>query len=165
MRHRRPPRRPLVALVVTGALALVVSSGVAAADSSFSGAHRITGLAALNVDGTANVDDISCSSNGNCGAVGTYIDGSAHVQGFVVNETNGAWGAAIPIPGLADLNGGGAVRDNIVISCTAPGECEAGGRYTDATQVKQAFLVQEHGGTWGTAFEVPRDSSIPPPDG
>ncbi len=166
MRLRRTPGHLAVTLTaLTSALVLVVGSGVAAADPAFTNAHRVTGLAALNVDGTANIDDVSCSSNGSCAAVGTYIDGSAHVQGFVANETNGVWGAAIPIPGLADLNAGGAVRDNVVISCTAVGECEAGGRYTDTNQVKQAFIAQEHAGVWGSAFEVPRDSSIPASDG
>ena len=44
-------------------------------------------IRALNAGGDAYVNSVSCASAGNCTAAGDYIDGSGHVQGFVVNQT------------------------------------------------------------------------------
>ena len=111
------------------------AAGVAAADPAFTSTHAVTGLAALNADGTAVIDDVSCFSNGNCGAIGTYTDSSRHIQGFVANEVAGTWGSAEPIPGLAALNAGDTVSNFVSISCTA-GERVHGRRlYTDSNQL------------------------------
>ncbi|MFI5035501.1 MAG: hypothetical protein ACHQFZ_04785, partial [Acidimicrobiales bacterium] len=157
------PTRPFLTrlAVTTIALVLVVAGGVGAADSAFSSAHTVTGLPALNVDGAATIDDLSCSSNGNCGAIGTYLDGTRLTQGFVVNETNGTWGAAEEIPGLGALNAGGTVGDLLSISCPASGACTAAGYYTDNVGSHQTFLVDEHSGTWGTAVALPRSGALP----
>ncbi|HVB70104.1 MAG TPA: fibronectin type III domain-containing protein [Acidimicrobiales bacterium] len=153
---------PLAKLAVAAiAVFLVTGNGLAGADPSFADAHPVNGLAALNVDGTALVDGISCSSNGNCGAIGTYTDGSRLSQGFVVTETGDVWGTAEPIPGLIALNAHGNVDDVMSISCTATGECSASGDYLDANSVRQVFLVTEHGGSWGSAVTLPRDPSLP----
>jgi hypothetical protein len=58
------------------------------------------------------------------------------------------WGSAIQVPGTA---GGGTVNS---ISCTAAGECLAGGS-TDDPGGGYAFVAEEKGGVWGTAIEVP----------
>ncbi len=156
------PRRAAARLVgVTCALILVVAGGVAGADPAFTSAHPVNGLATLNADGTAVVDDVSCSSNGNCGVVGTYTDSTRHVQGFVANEIAGVWGSAQPIPGLNALNAGGSVSDYIFISCTAATACTVGGLYTDAGAVHQAFVADEVQGSWNSAIELPRSSSLP----
>src|SRR5579872_4891599 len=109
----RPSRHPsrVTFAIATAAFLLITSGAVAGADPSFTDAHPVTGLAALNADGTATIDDISCSSNGNCGAIGTYLDSTKGTQGFVVNEVNDVWGTAIEIPGLGALNAGGTVSD------------------------------------------------------
>jgi hypothetical protein len=59
-----------------------------------------------------------------------------------VTETNGTWGTALEVPGTAALNKGKAGRVNSV-SCGAPGNCAAGGFYTDAFHNQQAFVVNE----------------------
>ncbi len=151
---------PAVAIAV-GAMVLITGAGLASADPAFTDAHAVNGLATLNADGTATIDDMSCSSNGNCGAIGTYLDSSRLTQGFVVNETSGVWGTAQPIPGLSGLNAGGAVGDLLFISCPASGDCGAGGYYTDASVNHQVFLVDETNGSWGTAIELPRSGSLP----
>src|SRR5262249_46470735 len=75
---------------------------------------------------------------------------------FVVNETNGRWGTAIKMPGLATLNTGDDAEVNSV-SCAAPGECAAGGNYLHAGSHDrwQAFVVSEVNGSWGKAIRVP----------
>jgi hypothetical protein len=120
-------------------------------------AEQVPGLAALNVGGDARVKSVSCARPGNCGAGGSYVDGSGHDQGFVVNEKAGVWGRAEEVPGLAALNAGGSATVTSV-SCPAPGACAAGGVYIDSSGFQsgvQAFVVSETAGVWGQAEEVP----------
>jgi len=65
-----------------------------------------------------------------------------------------AWGSAIEVPGLATLNAENIASLNAV-SCGAPGDCAAGGQYNDSSYRFQAFVVNETGGSWGNAIEVP----------
>lgn len=46
-------------------------------------AARLPGLAALNKDGFAQVNLVSCTSTGRCVAGGDYTGSSRHHQGFV----------------------------------------------------------------------------------
>jgi hypothetical protein len=66
----------------------------------------------------------------------------------------GSWGKAIEVPGLARLSAGqgGTLAD---VSCSSPGNCAAGGSYTDRSGQGQAFVVSDKDGWWGTAIEVP----------
>jgi hypothetical protein len=66
----------------------------------------------------------------------------------------GGWGKAIEVPGLARLSAGqgGTLAE---VSCSSPGNCAAGGSYTDRSGQEQAFLVSEKNGWWGKAIEVP----------
>ena len=77
----------------------------------------------------------------------------------MVNETNGAWGDAIEVPGTATLNTGGDARA-YSISCAAAGECAAGGYYTDGSSHPHAYVVGETNGTWGNAIEVPGTATL-----
>ena len=67
---------------------------------------------------------------------------------------SGTWRTARAIPGIAALDQGGRAQVNSV-SCTSPGNCSAGGSYTDDRGVPQAFLVSEVKGTWQKAIRVP----------
>jgi hypothetical protein len=119
---------------------------------SWGKAIEVPGLAALNKGGDASVTSVSCASPGNCAAAGDYADhhGVERDQGFVADERNGRWGAAIPVPGLATLNTGGYAEVNAV-SCASAGNCAAGGDYS----FDQGFVASERHGRWGTAIEVP----------
>ena len=46
------------------------------------------------------------------------------------------------------------------VSCTAPGDCGAGGYYTDAAGNQQAFVATEAGGIWHSAREVPGTAGL-----
>ena len=71
---------------------------------------------------------------------------------------NGVWGTPEAVPGLAALNGGlpSAVT---AISCSSPGNCGAGGNYTESAGNNDSFVINEVNGTWDTATEV--KSAIP----
>src|SRR5262249_27431619 len=79
---------------------------------------------------------------GNCAAGGGYATSPGHGQAFVVNQTNGAWGTAQNVPGLAALNQGRSA-EIYTVSCASAGNCSAGGFYHDASGRAQGFVVSE----------------------
>jgi hypothetical protein len=56
-------------------------------------------------------------------------DGVSGQQAFVVSETNGAWGKAEKVPGIAAISKGSQAQVSSV-SCASVGKCGAGGFYT-----------------------------------
>jgi len=121
-------------------------------DGTWGTAIEVTGMATFN-RGDPTVESISCPAAGDCVAGGSFYAGHGNEQAFVVGETNGSWGKAIAVPGIARLNRGGyAAVDSI--SCAAAGECSAGGGYTGGGGAYQAFVVGEKNGRWGNAIEV-----------
>jgi len=75
------------------------------------------------------------------------------------DNSGGTWGTATEVPGTATLNAGG---DAIVtsVSCASAGNCSAGGWYFDSSRNRQAFVVSQVNGTWGTAKEVPGTDTL-----
>jgi len=126
-------------------------------------AQEVPGSAKLNAAKSANLYSVSCASPGNCSAGGSYasssLNDSYRNQAFVVNETGGKWGNAAEVPGSASLNGQNNAQVDVV-SCPSSGNCSAGGYYTDAHFKTQAFVVDESGGKWGDAKEVPGSGSL-----
>jgi hypothetical protein len=124
-------------------------------------AIEVPGTAALNRAGDASITSMSCTSPGNCSAGGQYLGTSGGPTGdaFVVNEVNGIWRKAIEVPGTAALN---AYRNGSVnsVACTSPGNCSAGGSYSDLHSMRQAFVANEVNGTWHTAIEVPGTGAL-----
>jgi len=116
-------------------------------------AQEIPGFALLNAGTKADFWSISCSSAGNCAAVGDYTDESGHTQAFVVSEAGGTWGSAIQAPGIPHLNFGGSLT--AAVSCPSDGNCSAGGTYLDGSNRLQAFVISETSGSWGTATALP----------
>jgi D-alanine-D-alanine ligase-like ATP-grasp enzyme len=122
-------------------------------------AQEVPGTAALNKGGVAVIFSVSCASAGNCSAGGYYANRVNHEQGLVVDETNGTWGTAQKVPGLAALNKKYAGVTSM--SCASAGNCSAGGYYTyDSELNDQAFVVSETNGTWHTAEEVPGTAAL-----
>ena len=115
----------------------------------------VPGIAALNSLKNASVTAISCATPGNCSAGGSYLTKGFTSQAFVVNEVKGAWRKGIEVPGTAALNvaGGGALVASI--SCAAPGNCSAGGRYESPAGQIQAYVVSEVAGGWKKAITLP----------
>jgi hypothetical protein len=104
---------------------------------------------------SVSVSSISCAAAGYCTAIGTAVAGagaSAAQDGIAVTETDGRWGSVQVIPGLARLNTGDYLQFSSV-TCGAAGDCSAGGSYSDGS-ANVAFVVSQHGGTWGTAGPV-----------
>lgn len=122
-------------------------------------AEKVPGLTSLNGGGVPTALSVSCAAAGDCTAGGSYEDSSGHFQAFVVTQAHGTWGKAKVVPGTATLNAGGSAVVTSV-SCTAAGDCSAGGDYTDSAGHHQAFVVTQASGVWGKAKEVPRTATL-----
>jgi hypothetical protein len=123
-------------------------------------AATVPGLAALNTGGLAQISAIQCGSPGNCSAGGIYLDSTFNNQPFLVTETGGTWGSAAGVPGISALEQGIPGASIGALACDAVGDCSAGGFYADSSSHRQAYVVSETGGTWGTAEEVPGSATL-----
>jgi hypothetical protein len=111
-------------------------------NGTFRKAIEVLGSGTLNAGRFGSGALVSCASAGNCAAGLTYTDDVGVQQAFVVSQTNGTWGNAIEIPGLASLNVGGNAVVNSV-SCGSAGNCAAGGSYRDRAGHTHPFVVSQ----------------------
>jgi hypothetical protein len=118
-------------------------------------ASEVPGLGSLNAGGDAAVNSVSCRLASSCAVGGYYRDGAGHQQGFVATELDGAWAAAIEVPGLGALNAGGSAAVKAV-SCATASMCTAGGFYSARSGHRQGFMITEQAGTWATASQMRR---------
>jgi hypothetical protein len=84
------------------------------------------------------------------------------VPGRHATTAAGTWGNAQPLPGIAALNASAQTVSAAVrsLSCASPGNCAAGGYYTDRAGHQQAFVASEISGTWHQAIEVPGTAAL-----
>lgn len=96
---------------------------------------------------------VSCTSAGNCIAVGTYTDSSGHHQAMTATETGGSFATAteLTLPANAWTNPGAYLTG---VSCSSAGNCTMVGYYvTDAFHV-EAMTVTETAGSFATPAEL-----------
>jgi hypothetical protein len=109
-------------------------------------------------DPLAQLDGVSCTSAGNCVAVGTYVDSSGHNHAMEATETGGTFAAATAVTAPSNVGSNpGANLDGV--SCTSVGTCVAVGGYTDSSGNVQAMAANETGGTFAQATEVSAPSN------
>jgi hypothetical protein len=128
------------------------------------------GMVALNKGAEGQTVSVSCPRAGYCTAGGYYTSVNAHSgpgvgDGWLIDEKNGRWGTAKPVPGIKITPGNGAVVS--AVSCWAPGNCTAGG-YLSSYGIEnpqdvsdgQAFIATEVNGTWHAAKRITGMASI-----
>lgn len=122
-------------------------------------AIEVPGSATLNKGDVAQISSVSCASAGNCGAGGDYMGSSSLSEPLIVSEVRGTWQKAVRLPGITALTNHifGTVAS---VSCSSPGNCSAGGWYTDSADHPQPFVVSEVNGTWRNAIKVPGIAAI-----
>ncbi len=96
-----------------------------------------------DIVGSTSLSSVSCPSDGDCMAAGTYGG-----QAVAVSESAGTWGTAEVLPG--SLNSGAGLTS---ISCSSAGNCSAGGDYTDSSG-SYALVADETDGTWGSVQDL-----------
>ncbi len=145
-------RRSLIVMAAMTAPVLALAALPATASSAV---RQATASSAVR----ATVTSLSCAPDGDCAAGGHYLDASGdRALAFVLTETNGQWGAAIEVPGLAALRPKGATINSV--SC-APGGCAAGGTYQDPARRRHAFVTTEKNGRWSRLVTVFSASAAP----
>jgi hypothetical protein len=90
---------------------------------------------------------LSCPSLGNCTAAGEYRDSAGHEQGFLLNESAGAWGSAVQTSLPANASSTPEVR-LAALSCPSAGNCTVVGDYYDDSGQRRGFLASEIAGAW-----------------
>lgn len=142
-------------------------------------AQTVPGESVLNVGtgATSNaylggqIVNISCTSPGNCTAVGDYTDDSDLTQIYTTTETSGVWSAAAALPNYTSINlsdfVGSASQQNqptpttTQLSCTSSGNCVVAGSYTDANGNAQFFTSRQTAGVFADAAPLVVDTGVP----
>jgi len=107
----------------------------------------------------AGLQSVSCVSDGNCTAVGTYRDNNADTQGLLLTETAGVWTTGVE----ADLPANAAATVPAVslssVSCASAGDCTAIGTYREYSGNNgEGLLLTESAGSWAKGLEA----ALPP---
>ncbi|MDR2985435.1 MAG: hypothetical protein LBV34_11405, partial [Nocardiopsaceae bacterium] len=110
-------------------------------------AAQIPGTALLNAGDFGRIESLSCPAAGDCTAVGDYADRGDQVEEFAVSSTQGRWGKAAPLPGLAALNVYGYVEVGPV-ACASSGNCSAVGAFQARPGKFEAFVATQTDGRW-----------------
>jgi hypothetical protein len=121
-------------------------------------ATEVTAPSNAGTNPEASLDGISCTSAGNCVAIGSYLDSSSNGQPMEATETGGTWGQAIEVtaPSNAGTDPNAVLKG---ISCSSEGNCTAVGTYEDSSGNGQAMEASETSGTWERATEVTAPSN------
>ena len=100
----------------------------------------------------ANLLSVSCSSAGNCTAVGVITYNNAYTVGLVLDETKGTW----DLSAYLNQDFKGAQVSSVSCPHKTADACGAGGYYVDAGGKTQALLLHEgQGGNWFALSAVP----------
>jgi hypothetical protein len=107
----------------------------------------------------AGLNSVTCSSPGNCVAVGGYVDSTGTgSQPMVMAEAGGTWGqpTAVALPPGAASAGNAQAAALQSVSCAGVGTCVAVGQYEDTRGSfdYQAMVAAETGGVWAQAARV-----------
>ena len=130
--------------------------GSASADGlAWSTASELT-LSGAASNPNADLYSVACPSQGDCVAAGLYEPSSGGYFPTIASETNGTWGQAggISLPSNTLTVASEQNANLIGVACTSVGNCVAVGSYYDTTFARDAMVVTESGGTWGSAVEV-----------
>jgi hypothetical protein len=100
-----------------------------------------------------DLGQVSCAPNGDCTAVGGYVDRRSRQFGMILSEHAGHWGPAkqTPLPANAGPNpqqGNAPVSPMGSIACPSAGTCSAVGWYLDKRGDYHGLLLRERAGRW-----------------
>jgi hypothetical protein len=111
------------------------------------------GAGVQNANPYAIFESVSCSSAGNCTAVGRFKDaaGVGVGQAFTQTSTGGNWAEAVPATFGAGVQHPNPEATFFSVSCPSVGNCTAAGYFRDAAGNEQAFTQTSTNGTWAEA--------------
>ena len=98
---------------------------------------------------------VSCTSLGNCTAVGDFRNSDGDRRAFTMTSTDGEWETAQPaqfaegVQGNVDGQGMGTYARSV--SCASPGNCTAVGEFTNRDEINEAYTMTMTDGEWELA--------------
>lgn len=117
------------------------------------------------------LEQVSCTSVGNCTAVGNFRNATGTTGGpneqaeaFTVSLTNGVWGQARPVVFANGVTQNSAPRAYFrSVSCSSPGNCTAVGRFRNSSpNGNEMFVTTSTNGVWSDATPVVFTSGVQP---
>lgn len=94
---------------------------------------------------------ISCTSPGNCVAVGQFVNIDDDGEAFSVTSTDSEWGDAEPVEFPDGVQHEDPYDELDAISCSAADACSAVGNFRNPDDVYEGFAVTLIDGSWGIA--------------
>ena len=154
-------------LLLAGGLSFGVSVSHAAERPLWPAASELTLAGNPIVPGgqLMTLTGVTCTSIGNCTAVGHYSDNASSLP-IVATETGGVWGSASKLTLPPNATSTVFINGLSAVSCSRPGSCVAIGTYQMSASVLdiQPMVLAETGGAWGPAIPLtlPADAEGPP---
>ncbi|HXS67043.1 MAG TPA: Ig-like domain-containing protein [Streptosporangiaceae bacterium] len=113
---------------------------------------------------TAAVTSLSCTVDGYCAAgvtlpsviIGSGGQPEVIPNAFLASETNGSWSDVQAVPAFDGMHAPSEINS---ISCWAPGDCEAGGIYSDLSGHRLPLIAEQSASGWH-AEQLPGVSAI-----
>lgn len=143
----RPDRRRrtglwLLDLTTTKEPTFLADSSAVAVGSLFS-AVEILGTAGLNIGNNAAVGAMSYRSGGNGSAIGSHASSPGVTEGFAIDQIDGSWHNAVPVPDSAVPNVSKKIRNLFAISCSSAGSCTPAGTDVDSLHNARAIVEDD----------------------
>jgi hypothetical protein len=114
---------------------------------------------------------VSCPSQGNCTAAGSFTNKSGNSEGLLVSERSGHWGhpVAATLPADAakhpEAKFGEEAAEIDSLSCASGRACAAVGIYTDTHASPEGLLLTRTGGKWARGVEAQLPGNAAKPNG
>lgn len=124
------------------------SEGLLLTETAGSWATGVEAVLPANAAATnqgADLASVSCTSVGNCSAVGSYLDSTGNWEGLLLTETAGSW--ARGIEAVLPANAAATTQDVLLhsVSCGSAGNCSAVGSYVAGSSVDGLSLTETAG--------------------
>ncbi|MEI8405381.1 MAG: hypothetical protein WCG96_08900 [Actinomycetes bacterium] len=105
------------------------------------------------------LNQIACSTPGNCTAVGAFRDAGYGQEAMAVSETDGVWGMVVPaaFPDGVQSDHGDSFAS---VSCTSAGNCTAAGFYMYPTYQQAAMVATQTDGVWAPVVTIALPASL-----
>jgi len=96
-------------------------------------------------------NSVSCSSPGNCTAIGKFRNNRDIFEAFTMTSTNGVWELAQPAVFPSGVYSDLSPAFWASISCASPGNCTAAGQFDNIAGFREAFTMTSTNGAWELA--------------
>jgi hypothetical protein len=109
-----------------------------------------------NATPDSSLVDVSCSSAGNCTAVGSYKNTADGRNAFAITSVNGTWGVPVTASFASGVEYSTPIASFNSVSCASAGNCTAAGAFTPSVSrfATEVFTMTSTNGTWGQARPV-----------